>query len=388
MTENGSSPKVSVCMVTYNQERYITQAIESVLAQETSFRIEIVLGEDCSTDGTRQIAERFAAANPEIIQLRLAEQNQGAKRNFVGVFGQARGEYVVILEGDDYFTDPLKLQRQVEALDAHPDWALCFHPASCRYEGDLQGPAVMPEGWDRSEATIVDLFKQNFIPTSGAMFRNRLYPSLPTWFMRIDAGDWALHILNAAHGNIGFLPEVMSAYRIHPAGNWSGRSAQQRVVSIFDLLTAVDHHFHGKYAAEIDRNRISTIQWLFGEWYNAKEEARKAIEVLGAMTSDDLLRRRATLGKEQNLSCEEVKHVAAQTANSRHYQSIAQLFEALLDEQARLRAAHLEWTNSLAYKIPREIMRPWQKLRAKFRGLKEDRVDPADDPAPPSAKAA
>lgn len=388
MAENGSAPKVSVCMVTYNQERYIAQAIESVLAQETNFRIEIVLGEDCSTDGTRQIVERFAAANPEIIQLRLAEQNRGAKLNFVGVFGQARGEYVVILEGDDYFTDPLKLQRQVEALDAHPDWALCFHPASCRYEGDLQGPAVMPEGWDRSEATIVDLFAQNFIPTCGAMFRNRLYPSLPTWFMSIDAGDWALHILNAAHGNIGFLPEVMSAYRIHPAGNWSGRSAEQRVVSIFELLTAVDHHFQGKYAAEIDRNRSSTIQWLFGEWYNAKEEARKAIEVLGAMTSDGLLRRRATLGKEHNLSCEEVKQVAAQTANSRHYHSIAQLFEALLDEQAKLRAAHLEWTNSLAYKIPREIMRPWRKLRAKFRGLKGDRVDPADDSAPPSAKAA
>lgn len=388
MTENGNAPKVSVCMVTYNQERYIAQAIESVLAQETSFRIEIVIGEDCSTDGTRQIVERLAAANPEIIQLRLAEQNQGAKLNFVGAMGQARGEYVVILEGDDYFTDPLKLQRQVEALDAHPDWALCFHPASCRYEGGLQGPAVMPEGWDRSEATIVDLFDRNFIPTSGAMFRNRLYPSLPTWFMRIEAGDWALHILNAAHGNIGFLPEVMSAYRIHPAGSWSGSSVERRVVSIFELLTAVDHHFHGKYADEIDRHRISTIRWLFGEWYNAKKEAHKAVEVLGIMTTDDLLRQRATLGQERGLSCEEVKQLAAQTTDGNHYQSIAHMFKALLDEQARLREAHREWTNSLAYKIPREITRPWRKLRAKFRGLMGDRVDPAAGLEPPSAKAA
>lgn len=369
-------------MITYNQDRYIAQAINSVLEQQTTFPIEIIIGEDCSTDDTRQIVEQLAAANPEVIQLRLAEQNQGGKLNFVGTLGQARGEYVVILEGDDYFTDPLKLQRQVEALDARPDWAICFHPARCHYEGNLHGPAVTPEGWDRSEATIIDLFDQNFIPTSGAMFRNRLFPSLPTWFMNVEAGDWALHILNAAHGNIGFLAEVMSAYRIHPAGTWSGRSVEQRVVSIFEMLTAVDHHFHGKYAEEIDRNRITAVRWMFGEWQNAVKSTRKAVEMLGIMTTGESPYRRVILGRDQG------EQVAGQEADSQDYKSTVRKLEALLDERAWLREAHREWTSSFAYKVSREIKRPWRQLRAKLRSLKRNRVNSTDDSAPPSAKAA
>lgn len=359
-------------MVTYNQERYIAQAINSVLEQRTTFPIEIVVGEDCSTDGTRQIVEQLAAAHPKVIRARLAVRNQGVKINFVGALNQACGEYVVILEGDDYFTNPLKLQRQVEALDARPDWSICFHPAHCHYEGGLQGPAVTPVGWNRSEASIVDLFEQNFIPTSGAMFRHRLFPALPTWFMKAEAGDWALHILNAAHGNIGFLPEVMSAYRIHPAGNWSGRSVERRVISIFELLTAVDHHFHGKYSTEIDRHRINTVRWLFGEWQNASEASRKAVEML----------------KGTNAESPDGERLAATGADCQDDQSIVCRLEALLDERAWLKEAHRQWTSSLSYKISREIMRPWRQLRAKIRGLKQDPMASTDDMAPPSAKAA
>ena len=375
-------------MITYNQQRYIAQAINSALDQRTTFPIEIIVGEDCSTDGTREIVTELAKANPDRIRLRLAEENQGGKLNFVRTLEQARGEYVVILEGDDYFTDPHKLQRQVEALDSRPDWAICFHPARCHYEGDLQGPAVTPEAWDRSEATIVDLFDQNFIPTSGAMFRNRLFPCLPTWFMNVEAGDWALHILNAAHGNIGFMPEAMSAYRIHPAGTWSGRSVERRVVSIFEMLTAVDHHFAGKYAGEIDRNRITTVRWLFGEWNNAAEASKKAVDVLSIMTTGDTPRRRATLGKGRGMSRREVERLAEQDADCQDYQSLARKLEALLDERAWLKEAHSEWTNSLAYKISREIKRPWNQLRAKLHRLRRQRVEPTDDTATPSSKAA
>jgi glycosyltransferase involved in cell wall biosynthesis len=380
--------KVSVCMVTYNHERYIAQAISSVLEQQTSFPIEVIVGEDCSTDGTRQIVEEFAAANPSLIQLRLAERNQGGKLNFTGTLGQARGEYVVILEGDDYFTDPLKLQRQVEALDSRPDWAICFHPARCHYEGDLLGPAFTPENWDRGEATIIDLFERNFIPTSGAMFRRRLTGALPPWFMEIDAGDWALHILNAAHGNIGFLPEPMSAYRIHSAGFWSGRSVEQRVVSIFKLLTAVDHHFQGKYASEIDRNRITTVRWLFGEWHNAAEESRKTIEILGIMTTGDRPRLRLTVGANNETPNREQQILAEQAIAAADFPSLARKLETLLNERAWLQEAHHEWTHSIAYRVSREIQRPWKQFQSAWRRFRRGSAATVDDASPPAAKAA
>src|SRR6478752_3440632 len=118
------TPKVSVCIPTYNHEAYIAQAVESVLEQRTNFGVEVLIGEDCSTDRTRQIICELAARHPDKIRLRLAEKNQGAGRNFADLFEHCRGEYVVILEGDDYWTSPNKLQIQVDTLDARPDWAM------------------------------------------------------------------------------------------------------------------------------------------------------------------------------------------------------------------------------------------------------------------------
>ena len=213
------NPKVSVCILTYNQEAYIGQAVESALAQRTNFRTELIIGEDCSTDRTREIVVDLARKHPDKIQLRLAPQNQGGGRNFVDLFHRCRGEYVVILEGDDYWTSPDKLQTQVDALDAHPRWAMCFHPAMNVYD-DGRPSHLFPEEQTKSEYTIYDLLVKDFMATSAVMFRNGLFGKLPDWFADVVVGDWALHILNANHGNIGFLPEPMSVYRIHSGGSF------------------------------------------------------------------------------------------------------------------------------------------------------------------------
>jgi glycosyltransferase involved in cell wall biosynthesis len=149
-----TSPRVSVAMVTYNQEHTIAQAIESVLQQRVTCPFEVVIGEDCSTDSTRSVVERYAAAHPGLIRPRFAERNQGGKKNFLGVFGDCRGDYVSILEGDDYWTSPNKLQLQVDALDANPHWAICFHPARCLYENGLAGPELLPAKWERLESRL------------------------------------------------------------------------------------------------------------------------------------------------------------------------------------------------------------------------------------------
>jgi glycosyltransferase involved in cell wall biosynthesis len=374
-------------MVTYNHERYVAQAIESALAQQTTFAIEIVIGEDCSTDGTRRIVQQYAELHPDVIRTRLAERNQGGKLNFVDALKHCRGEYVVILEGDDYFTDPLKLQRQADALDARVDWGLCFHPARCLYEGDLTGPPLLPDGWDRAEASIVDLFERNFIATSGAMFRRRQVASLPAWFLEIEAGDWALHILNAAHGPIGFIPEVMSAYRIHSGGAWSSTSVERRVMSVFKLLSAVDHHFKGRYAREIDENRQQTLQWLFAEWRHAAEQAKKGSDYLRLLAGSYSP---IGLSEEDQPTSSHGATAAMQLIDSSDAKAVAEHLQKLLEEHFWLKEAHRRWTRSIFYRIVREIQRPWKQLWSQWHRLRHDNgaAISADGGESPSARAA
>ena len=123
---------------------------------------------------------------------------------------------------------------------------------------------------------------------------------------------------------------------------------------------------------------------MFAEWQNAVKTSQKAVEMLGIMTTGDSPRRRMIFGNRHG----EGQRLAEQEADGQDYLSTARKLEALLDEWAWLKKAHLEWTNSLAYKISREIKRPWRQIRAKLRGLRRDRVEPTDASAPPSAKAA
>jgi len=119
-----SLPVVSVYMITYNHESYIAQAIEGIMMQQTDFPIELVIGEDCSTDRTREICLEYQDKYPEIIRLLLPEKNIGIYKNSKSTFIECKGKYIAICEGDDYWTDPLKLQKQVYFLETRPDFAL------------------------------------------------------------------------------------------------------------------------------------------------------------------------------------------------------------------------------------------------------------------------
>ena len=248
-------PKLSVLIVTYNHEKYIAQAVESALAQRTDFPIEIVVGEDASTDKTRQILVELARQHPERLRLLLHERNLGGPENVAAVLEACRGQYVAMLEGDDYWTHPLKLQKQVALLDAHPEWAMCFHLARVVHEDDSRPPQVYPAHWTKDVASIDDLFIQNFIGTCSVVFRNGLFGRLPAWHREITAGDWAIHLLNADRGLIGFLPGVLGDYRVHARGAWSGRTPGERHADILAMLSRVDRHFGGKYSGPIEEHR-------------------------------------------------------------------------------------------------------------------------------------
>src|ERR1035438_1167895 len=126
-TRQDTSVKLSIMMLTYNHERFIAQALNSILSQRVTFDYEIVIGDDFSSDGTRDILARFCHKYPERIVLLLRERNIGAIRNMVATFAECQGEYVALLEGDDYWICDDKLQRQIDFLDSHRQTALCCH---------------------------------------------------------------------------------------------------------------------------------------------------------------------------------------------------------------------------------------------------------------------
>ena len=121
------TPLLTVVTITYNHEQHIRQCIEGVLAQKTSFPIEFIIADDCSTDGTRAICEEYAKKLPDIIRLVSSSANVGAVENEQRALLAAKGKYIATCEGDDYWTDTLKLQKQVDFLESHPDFSVCFH---------------------------------------------------------------------------------------------------------------------------------------------------------------------------------------------------------------------------------------------------------------------
>jgi len=259
--------KVSVLVLAYNQESYVTQAIDSILMQEVAFDYEIVIGEDASTDRTRQVVLGFQKRYPDRIRVLLreavdAERDRavglGGKTNFVHSLRACRGHYIALLDGDDYWTDTHKLQKQVDFLDTHPDFAICCHNVTMFYEDGSKEPVNLIPPDYREVSTIEDLFFVNFIPTCSAVFRRGLFRELPAWFFTLKLGDWPLHILNARHGKIKYIDEVMGAYRVHQAGVWSSQSPVDRLLELVKMVDYLDDYLNHKYRKQI---RSAKANW-------------------------------------------------------------------------------------------------------------------------------
>ena len=227
--ETGPEIIVSVSIITYNQKEFVDQAIRGVLDQKVNFPYEVIIGDDFSTDGTREIIVDYQRRYPEIIKPILhARRNEGlpGKLNFLSTIGAARGKYIALLDGDDYWNDQQKLQTQVDFLESNPDYSICFHrvydlePGKTPVFSSINNPEV------ETTYTIFDLAKQNMIHTPSVVFRRITLDELPSWFVVSPVGDYVLHLLNANKGKIKYFPAPMAVYRKH-IGIWSGLSQIQ-----------------------------------------------------------------------------------------------------------------------------------------------------------------
>ncbi len=249
--------KVSVCMITYNHENFIEQALENVLKQETDFPVEIVIGEDFSKDRTRQICIDYAAKYPGVIKLITTEYNVGMQKNFFRTYKECDGNYIAFIEGDDYWTDPLKLQKQVDFLNANPDYCACFHNVvlkNTRNNIVQEWPFIT--GLQKDTFVTEDLLSAWFIPSGSVVFERDPGFILPDWFYFCKSGDIPFLLLLSLQGKLKYLNEVMGVYRLHDNGISATHIGYDKIVAMIYIYENFNVHTNYKFK---DRIREAVI---------------------------------------------------------------------------------------------------------------------------------
>lgn len=211
--------EVSVCILSYNYENYIAQCLESVLIQRCNFSFEIVIADDLSKDDTRRIINSYYDRYPKIIKLSFNEENIGGTKNWIKAINACSGKYIALLDGDDYFTDSFKLQKQYDCLENNLNSNICFHAVEEIYDDKPSLNKITKS--NKAVLTVEDLIKGGwFIRTSSTFFRNGILPlSPPSWVFKYPYRyDSIIHILLTLNGNCIYLNEVMSVWRKHSSG--------------------------------------------------------------------------------------------------------------------------------------------------------------------------
>jgi glycosyltransferase involved in cell wall biosynthesis len=237
---------VSVVMVTYNHEAYVSQAIESILRQETTFRFELVIGEDCSTDRTRQIVRDYESSHPGVIRVVSSESNVGASENFYRTVKSCRGEYIAFCEGDDYWQAPHKLQVQANFLETHAEFGMVhseydvYHMGTGQLISDFTSTRGLHPPNEPDIVQIITDCRITFrIQTCTVMLRRALFAALVDAdpFLHRNShflmGDTQLWAEVSTRAKIGYLPESLATYR--QLGESASRSGEAQRTIRFEL---------------------------------------------------------------------------------------------------------------------------------------------------------
>lgn len=265
--ETASHPKVTVRTSTFNHVPYIKKCIEGVLMQETDFQIEYIIGEDFSTDGTREIVFEYAEKYPETIRVITADRNVGMKANNYRCRKAGRGKFTALCEGDDYWTNSKKLQKQIDLLTENPECDLCFHPAKINYVDAPEIEAVTGRRSNKNCIIPVEkiiLNNGDFCPTASIVYRSGINKYLGDWYLNTPIGDYFFQILGAERGGALYLNEVMSVYNKGTKNSWSDRvnNASERYRHVLDMCTSkrkfdeVTEYRHHKWLRKRETKRL------------------------------------------------------------------------------------------------------------------------------------
>ena len=256
---------VSVCMITYNHEKFIEQAIDGVLMQLGNFELELIISNDCSTDKTGELIEKTIRNNPNnhIIKHTKHSKNLGMMPNFIWALNKCSGKYIALCEGDDYWTDPYKLQKQVDYLEANLDYSFCGHKST-----RLSNQVFSKIELGISELTFERLILKNSLNTATLVFRNQSISNLPNFFNKSPAADWLLQLLALKNGKGYVLDDYMSVYREHENGIWSSLSNKKKCESGVKVLKIAKNFYNDPKSKVLINEAISRRRQNF----NAKED--------------------------------------------------------------------------------------------------------------------
>ncbi len=228
-------PDISIVIQTYNHAPFIQECLQSVVDQETDYKLEILVGEDGSTDGTAKIVDDFARLHPYIVRVFHRDRRDviyamgrpTGRSNLLRTIAAASGRYLAILDGDDFYTDPRKLELQGHMLDADPSLSACCHALLSVDESGR----VKTSAWTRPRLPMeraIDVAAGRHSHVATFLSRNN-FGTAPHWFRELPYADWPLLVLRAGTGRIGYLGGTFTAYRVHPGGLYSGASKIRRV---------------------------------------------------------------------------------------------------------------------------------------------------------------
>lgn len=273
-----NKPLVSICCTTYNHEKFIAQAIEGFLLQQTDFEFEIVIGEDCSTDSTAQIIKEYELKYPNKFRVYYNSPNIGVTPNWKQTLNACKGEFIAICEGDDYWTNPHKLSKQVSFLQNNPDFTVCFHCPIIYDELTNQFTEDSRVKELPDITTIDDLALANYIHSNTVVYRNNKEVLLQ--FNEIDTpiADFVFSMLNAKYGKIMKLDDAMAVYRIHNGGVWSGIAIEKRTAQSVTMLESMLPYFTQEIQEKILKQKAFILFELFINFMQ-NNEFLKSLEI-------------------------------------------------------------------------------------------------------------
>lgn len=288
-------PLVSICCITYNQEQYVRECLEGFVMQKTNFPFEIVISDDCSKDGTRAVISDYKARYPKLFRDISPEKNMGSMANFLYVQAQAKGKYIALCEGDDYWIDPYKLQKQVDFMDAHPDYSMCLTNSHIKSVGQEERLAVrtcldtyMIEDVIGCNALNVEQRGNNVVSfghTSTILYRNP-NDEIPDWISKCFIGDEPLLIWLAHFGPAKFINEVMSVYRVGVGMSSKNFSVEKDCKNRIAMYEIIDKGLGGKYHHLIKPVIAEFELRLFKLYGKSNRRMEALLEILKSIQTD------------------------------------------------------------------------------------------------------